>query len=44
MDQIKKNEIGGSCGTDGEGKDVHGVLVGKPEGRNHWEDLKMDLQ
>jgi hypothetical protein len=36
----------------GEGRGVHGVLVGKPEGkipmgrpRNRWEDnIKMDLQ
>jgi hypothetical protein len=36
----------------GEGRDVHGVLVGKPDGkrplerpRRRWEDnIKMDLQ
>ena len=35
----------------GEGRDVHRVLVGKPEGkrplgrpRRRWENIKMDLQ
>ena len=35
----------------GEGRGVHRVLVGKPEGkrplgrpRHRWEDIKMDLQ
>ena len=35
----------------GEGRGVHRVLVGKPEGkrplgrpRRRWEDIKMDLQ
>jgi hypothetical protein len=23
----------------GEGRGVYGVLVGRPEGKNHWEDL-----
>jgi len=26
----------------GEERDVCGVLVGKPEGRNHWGDLGVD--
>ena len=44
--------MGGACGAYGEGRDVHGVLVGKPEGkrplgrpRHRWKDtIKMDLQ
>ena len=50
--KIEKNEVGGACGTMGEGRGVHRVLVGKPEGkrplgrpRRRWEDnIKMDLQ
>ena len=44
--------MGGACGAYGEGRGVHGVLVGKPEGKRplgrprcRWEDnIKMDLQ
>ena len=44
--------MGGACGAYGEGREVHRVLVGKPEGkrplgrpRRRWEDnIKMDLQ
>ena len=44
--------MGGACGTMEEGRGVHKVLVGKPEGkrplgrtRRRWEDnIKMDLQ
>jgi hypothetical protein len=44
--------MGWACGTYGEGRDVHRVLVVKPEGkrslgrpRRRWEDnIKMDLQ
>jgi hypothetical protein len=50
--KIEKNEMGGVCGTYGEGIVVHRVLVGKHEGkrpmgrpRRRWEDnIKMDLQ
>ena len=46
------NEMGEACGADGEGRDVHRVLVGKPEGkrplgkhRRRWEDnTKMGFQ
>jgi len=46
------NEVDGACGTYGEGRGVHRVLVGKPEGKRplgrpkcRWEDnIKMDLQ
>jgi hypothetical protein len=49
---IEKNEMGGACGACGEGRGVHRVLVGIPEGkrplerpRRRWEDnIKMDLQ
>ena len=51
-DKIEKNEMGGACGAYGEGRGVHRVLVGKPEGKRplgrptiRWEDnIKMDLQ
>jgi hypothetical protein len=44
--------MGGVCSTDGEGKGVYRVLVGKPEGkrplerpRRIWEDnIRIDLQ
>jgi hypothetical protein len=44
--------MGGACGEYGEGRGLHRVLVGKPEGkrplgrpRPRWEDnIKMDLQ
>ena len=44
--------MGGACSTYGEGRGVHKVLVGKPEGKRplrrpgrRWEDnIKMDLQ
>jgi hypothetical protein len=44
--------MGGACGTYGEERVVHRVLVGKPEGkrplgrlRRRWEDnIKMDVQ
>jgi hypothetical protein len=49
-DKIEKNEMGGTCSADGEGRGVYRVLVGKPEGRRplvrprrRWEDnIKMD--
>jgi hypothetical protein len=45
------NEVGGTCGTHGEERNVQRVLVGKPEGkrplgrpRRRWEDgIRMDL-
>ena len=44
--------MGGTCGTYGERRGLHRVLMGKPEGkrpvgrpRRRWEDnIKMDLQ
>jgi hypothetical protein len=38
-DQIKKNEMGGACSTCGERRGAYRVLVGRPEGRDHVEDL-----
>jgi hypothetical protein len=51
-DQIEKNEMGGECGTYGEGRGAYRVLVGKLEGktplgrtRRRCEgNIKMDLQ
>ena len=48
----EKNEMGGACSANGEGRGVYRVLVGKPEGRRplgrprrRWDDnIKMDLQ
>jgi hypothetical protein len=42
---MKEDEVGGTCGTLGEGRGVYKVLVGKPEGKRplgspscRWED------
>jgi hypothetical protein len=32
-DKIDKNEMGGACSSDGEGRGLYRVLVGKPEGK-----------
>jgi hypothetical protein len=50
-DKIEKNELGGACSSDGEGRGMYRVLVEKPEGqkplgrrRCRWEDnIKMDV-
>ena len=50
--KFEKNEVGEACGAYGEGRGVHWVLIGKPEGkrplgrpRRRWEDyIKVDLQ
>ena len=50
--KIENNEVGGALARMGEGRGVHRVLVGKPEGkrplgrpRRRWEDnIKIDLQ
>ena len=43
--------MGGACGRMGQGRGVHRVLVGRPEGkrplgrpRRRWDNIKMDLQ
>jgi hypothetical protein len=49
--KIEKNEMGRTCGAYGEGEGVHGVLVGKPEGKRslgrpgrRWEgNIKMGI-
>jgi hypothetical protein len=45
---MEKNEMDGACSSDGEGRFVYRVLVGKPEGkrpRRRWMGIiKMDLQ
>jgi hypothetical protein len=51
-DQVKKTEMGRTCGTYGGEKGAYRALVGKPEGRRPlgrhrriWEDnIKMDLR
>jgi hypothetical protein len=27
-----------ACSTNGEKRNIYRILVGKPEGKNHWED------
>jgi hypothetical protein len=52
LDQIKKNDMGGACSTNGKKRGTYRSLVGKPEGkrslerlRRGWEDnIKTDLQ
>jgi len=34
--------MGWACGAYGGGRGVYRVLVGKPEGKNHWGDLGVD--
>jgi hypothetical protein len=49
---MKKNEVGGTCGTHGEGREIYSVLVGRLEGkrplgrpRRRWENnIKLDLR
>ena len=51
-DTIEKNEMGGTCSSYGEKRDVYRVLVGKPEGKRplgrirlRWDyNIKMNLQ
>jgi hypothetical protein len=52
-DQVKKDEMGGECSTNGEEKkNAYRILLGKPEGkrplgrpRRRWVDnVKMDLR
>jgi hypothetical protein len=41
---IKEGEVGGTCGTHGEGRGVYGVLEfgGRPKGKRPREDLGID--
>jgi hypothetical protein len=51
-DQVKKNEMGRTCGTYGERRGTYRALVGNPEKRRQlgrprrmWEDnIKIDLR
>jgi hypothetical protein len=51
-DEVKKTEMGRTCGTYGERRGANRALVGKPEGRRplgrprrRWEDnIKIDLR
>ena len=51
-DKIEKNEMGRACASMEEGRGVHKVLVGKPEGKRSLErprcrcedNIKMDLK
>jgi hypothetical protein len=51
-DKIEKNEMGGACIADGEGRCVYRGLVGNSEGKRplerprcRWvDDIKMDIQ
>jgi hypothetical protein len=48
---VEEDQVGGTCGTNGEKKNLYRLLVGKPEGRRplgrprrRWIDnIKMDL-
>jgi hypothetical protein len=48
----EEDEVGGTCGTHGDGRGVYRVLVGRTEGkrplgrpRRRWEEsIKMDLR
>jgi hypothetical protein len=41
-DQVKKNEMGGACSTCEERRGAYRVLVKKPGGKSHLEDLVVD--
>jgi hypothetical protein len=34
--------MGGACRADGEERVMYRVLIGKPEGKNHWRDPGVD--
>jgi hypothetical protein len=51
-DQVKEDEMGRACSTNGEKRNAYRILAGKPEGkrplgrpRRRWVDnIKMDLR
>jgi hypothetical protein len=50
-DQIKGNEMGGTCNTHGKMRNAYKIFIGKPEGKrprgrpkHKWEDIRMDLR
>jgi hypothetical protein len=42
MVTMKRNEIGGACGTYGKRRGAYKVLVENPEEKNHMEYLVID--
>ena len=42
ISEIEKNEMGEVCSTYGEIWGAYRVLVGKCEGKDHWEDSGVD--
>jgi hypothetical protein len=51
-EQVKEDEMGRACTTNGEKRNAYGILVGKPEGkrplvrpRRRWvNNIKMDVR
>jgi hypothetical protein len=41
-DQNKENDRGGACSTNGSDGNAYNILVGKPEGKDNLEDLRVD--
>jgi hypothetical protein len=39
---VKEDEMGGACSIMGEMRNAYKILVAKPEGKNHSEDLDVD--
>jgi hypothetical protein len=39
---VKEGEMGMECSTNGEKSNAYRILVGKPEGKNHYEDQNVD--
>jgi hypothetical protein len=35
--------MGRACSTNGEKSNAYRILVGKPEGKSHWEDQDVDV-
>jgi hypothetical protein len=35
---VKDDEMGRECRPNEEKRNVYRILVGKPEGKSHWED------
>jgi hypothetical protein len=43
-DKIEKNEMGGECSADGEGRGCTGFWWGNPRERDHWGDPGVDAR
>jgi len=43
-DQIKEDEIGGHAARIEEIRNVYKILVGKPEGKDHAEDIGINVR